>query len=49
MSLWRIAIIVATASVIPVMLLKDRYPWVIAVPIVLGTCWVVWEDLKHMT
>jgi len=46
LGLWKRAFIVATISAIPVTLLSDRWPWIIAVPIIGGTVWVVWVDLR---
>lgn len=46
LGLWRRAFIVAAISAIPVMLLNDRWPLIIAVPIICGTVWIVWADLR---
>ena len=46
LGVWKRAFIVATLSAPLCMFLGDRYPWIVAVPITVGTIWHVWAELR---
>ena len=43
---WKPAIIVACVSAPFVVLLKDRWPWIVAVPIIVGVCWILYREMS---
>lgn len=45
--LWRRAAIVAVAFCPIELLYGARWPWLIAVPIVVGTVWITVQDLRN--
>lgn len=44
--LWKVGFAVALVSLIPLVIYKDRYPWIIAVPILCGVALVVLLELR---